>query len=64
MGCCLSGTSFYSDENKNVSLEEKDFVNLEITHMENFLHLMNNHYPRFSDISMPINYLECIINTS
>ena len=37
-------------------------MNLEITHMENFLHSMDNHHPRFSDISMPMNYHECIIH--
>ena len=32
MGCCLRGTFYSSDENKNVSLAERDSVNLEITY--------------------------------
>ena len=39
-GCCLSGTSFSFDENKNVSSQKKDTVNFEMTHMETFLHFI------------------------
>ena len=37
-------------------------MNLAIRHTETFLYSMNNHYPRFSDISMAMNYHECIIH--
>ena len=45
-----------------MSLTEKHSVNLEITRKENFLRSMNNHYPWFSDISMPMNYHESIVH--
>ena len=37
-------------------------MNFEITHTETLLHFMNNHYPRFSDISLLMNYHEWIIH--
>ena len=66
-GCYMSGAFFYSNYNKKSVIVGKDSVNLEITHMENFLHSVSNHYPPFPDISalitpMPMNYHECIIH--
>ena len=60
MGCCLSGTLFSADENKNVYPQKRIQLNLEITHKENFLHFMNNHYSQFSDISMPMIHVELL----
>ena len=37
-------------------------MNFEMTHTEALLHFMNNHYSRFSDILIPIDYSERIIH--